>query len=70
MVGRMSPDRSEAERDAFVAGAEAMRSRVLAGIRRWWDAPKSSRYRPSHPHWLEVAIVKLDALALFERRDA
>jgi hypothetical protein len=65
--GARSDEEKEGDRVThadFLAGAEAMRTRILAGIRRWWDAPRCSRYRPSHPHWLEVAIARIDAREL------
>lgn len=50
-------------RREFLRGAEAMRARILAGIRRWWgSAKKSAGYRwPGHPHWLESAVAGIDA---------
>lgn len=49
-------------RAAFRTGAEAMRARIIAGIRRWWgDARRAAGHRwPGHPHWLETAIARID----------
>jgi hypothetical protein len=56
-------DHDPVRRD-FLRGAEAMRARILAGIRRWWgvEAKKAAGYRwPGHPHWLESAVAGIDA---------
>jgi hypothetical protein len=59
-------------RREFLRGAEAMRARILAGIRRWWgvEAKKAAGYRwPGHPHWLESAVAGIDAEQLLHPPD-
>lgn len=53
-------------RREFLRGAEAMRARILAGIRRWWGHAKTlAGHRwPGHPHWLESAVAGIDAEGL------
>lgn len=55
----------------FLRGAEAMRERILAGIRRWWgNAKKMAGHRwPGHPHWLESAVAGIDAEQLLHPPD-
>lgn len=52
--------------DSFDAGAEAMRARILAGIRCWWStAGKVAGHRfPGHPHWLDCAVAGIDVASL------
>ena len=59
------------EARAFLTGAEAMRARVLAGIRRWWsNAGKLAGHRfPGHPHWLDCAVAGIDARGLLQALD-
>lgn len=66
------PECCSADFDArsFCLGAEAMRARILAGIRRWWSrAGKVAGHRfPGHPHWLDSAVAAIDAKELLASR--
>lgn len=46
----------------FDRGAIAMRDRIADGVHRWWErARKHAGHRfPGHPHWLEIAIRKIE----------
>lgn len=59
-----------AYREAFTEGAEAMRARIIEGVRRWWTrAGKIAGHRwPGHPHWLQLAVASLDVDELLASR--
>lgn len=52
---------AEIQREAFDAGATAMRDRIAAGLREWWTAAKSTAGRrwPGHPH---AVVCKVEAI--------
>lgn len=54
------------KREWFDRGATAMRDRIAAGLRAWWEtARKFAGYRfPGHPHHLEVRASAVDVTTL------
>lgn len=44
------------ERDAFDAGARAMREACAKLIQAWWGAAPAGHRHPGHPHQLELQI--------------
>jgi len=53
---------AKVQRDAFDAGATAMRDRIVSGLRSWWSAAKAvaGRWWPGHPHAVVAKIAAID----------
>lgn len=50
------------QRDAFDAGATAMRDRIAKGLKAWWTAARATagRHWPGHPHAVVCKVEQID----------